>query len=74
MSGFDQKLMTSEALAQLEALCATAVMRSPGDFKIGEYQAQPVEDEEQPKYNLFLTARLASKKDKTDKKGRIITL
>ena len=68
----EQKLMSAEALGEIEALCATAVMRSPGDFKIGEYQ-RPITEEEPdpPKYNLFLTAKLASKKGE---KKRIVTL
>lgn len=58
----EKKVLTDEALAELEAMVLTAVMRSPGNFKIGEYQDR--ETEGAPKYNIFLNARLASKKEK----------
>ena len=66
----EKKLISKEALAEIEAMVKTAVDRSPGDFLIGMYQDQ--ETEGSPKYNVFLTARLASKKKRREK--RIITL
>lgn len=58
----EKKVMSDEALQEIEAMVLTAVMRSPGDFKIGEYQDR--ETEGAPKYNIFLNAKLASKKKK----------
>jgi hypothetical protein len=56
----EKKIMSPEALAEIEAMCKTAVSRSPGDFLIGQYQDNAIEDA--PQYNLFLKATLVGKK------------